>query len=413
MRKKLFIILLIAAALLTACGYVVVEDSDKVTIGSAFGLSAMAEEEKRVSMNTECELPDEQAESDSGASSPFELKSGMRGEEVKALQKLLKAYGFMHGKSDGIFGSQTEKGVINAQTYKEKIDQEEAEMERRERIEKLNMLRKKVINNLSALSIENDSSASVQEADFSMVRISSEKEEERTETNTQAGVCDEKLLLYLKHDFVRYVEPLKKGSKGMDVKRLQTRLYETNYLPGGIDGQFGNDTFLAVKYFQRLNGLKETGIADEKTQLLLFSEEMKKAEKPIYEYKVEISISKQKVYVYKWHYGSYSKLVKTMTCTTGAIDTPTPLGTFKMGGPCGRWYYFKKFDCWAQYASRIVGGILFHSVIYSEKDVSTLRQGTVSALGSRASHGCVRLSVENAQWIYNNIPAGTTCRVYN
>ena len=81
-------------------------------------------------------------------------------------------------------------------------------------------------------------------------------------------------------------------------------------------------------------------------------------------------------------------------------------------GPAGRWYYFKKFNCWAQYGYRIDGPILFHSVLYSEKDESTLRKGSVYALGSRASHGCIRLKVEDAKWIYNNCPAGTTVVVY-
>jgi len=408
MRKKLISILLILAFLLTACGYMVVEDSDKITIGSALGFSAYAEEEIKIeSIDL---VPDETEQEDD---QPLTLKTGMKGDKVKELQSLLKKYGFMKGQADGIFGKQTEAGVENAQNYKEKLDREEAENEKRERIEIIRGMQETAIKNLYALYTEDELSASDMEADFSMVSISEEAEPEKENPKTGKGICDEELLNYLSNDFIRYTQTLKKGSKGEDVKRIQRKLYDANYLPGGVDGQFGNDTFLAVKYFQRLNGLKETGIADEQTQLLLFSDEHKIAEKPIYRYKVEISISKQKVYVYEWNYGSYSKLVKTMTCTTGTTETPTPLGTFKMGGPCGRWYFFKKFDCWAQYASRIVGGILFHSVIYSEKDVSTLRQSTVNALGTRASHGCVRLSVENAEWIYRNIPAGTTCRIYN
>lgn len=408
MRKKLISILLILALLLTACGYMVVEDSDRVTIGSVFGLSAYAEDESvnpSADSMTE-EIPDKKEE-------PFPLKVGTRGEEVKKLQSLLKEYGFMTGHTDGIFGKQTADGVQNAQEYKQKLDREEAEIKKRERIEIIKIMQETARKNLYALYTEDEMSASKMEADFSMMEISVNEEPLKENYESEKGVCDEELLNYLADDFIRYTQTLKKGSKGEDVKRLQRKLVGANYLPGGIDGQYGNDTFLAIKYFQRLNGLKETGIADEKTQMLLFSDDHKIAEKPIYRYKVEISISKQKVYVYEWHYGSYSKLVKTMTCTTGTTETPTPLGTFKMGGPCGRWYYFKKFDCWAQYASRIVGGILFHSVIYSEKDVSTLRQSTVNALGTRASHGCVRLSVENAEWIYRNIPAGTTCRIYN
>jgi lipoprotein-anchoring transpeptidase ErfK/SrfK len=33
-------------------------------------------------------------------------------------------------------------------------------------------------------------------------------------------------------------------------------------------------------------------------------------------------------------------------------------------------------------------------------------------LGINASHGCVRLSLSDAKWIYDNIPSGTTVVVY-
>ena len=65
-----------------------------------------------------------------------------------------------------------------------------------------------------------------------------------------------------------------------------------------------------------------------------------------------------------------------------------------------------------RYAYRIYGPYLFHSVLYSEKDTSTLRQGSVDNLGRPASHGCIRLSVEDAKWLYNNCAAGTTVKIY-
>lgn len=405
MRRKLLIFLLIALALLTACDYMVVEDNKKTTIGSLLIGSAAAEEEKSEDAPLFNEIENE-------SDHRLYLESGMCGEDVKELQALLIKHGFMNGRADGIFGKQTENGVKGAQDYKDEIDREKAEEKRKTILAAIQKAEKRALERLNALTITEDKSALTSQADFSFVNIFKNHPKEDKE-ELKSGACDDLLYDFLKSEITLLTNELKRGDRGLSVRRLQMRLYGMNYLPGGIDGQFGNETFQAVKYFQRLNGIKETGVADENTQKMLFSEECKKAEHPVYRYKVEISISKQKVYVYEWNYGSYSKLVKTMKCTTGAVDTPTPIGSYKMGGPCGRWYYFKKFDCWAQYASRIVGGILFHSVIYSEKDVSTLRHSTVNALGTRGSHGCVRLSVENAEWIYRNIPAGTTCRIYN
>lgn len=213
--------------------------------------------------------------------------------------------------------------------------------------------------------------------------------------------------------FEVYRGDLESGSEGAEVKRLQTRLTQLWYYGIGIDSQYGGATQRAVSYFQQRNSLPETGVADEATQRLLFSAEAIKSDRPATPYKLVVDVSDQRVYAYEWVNGSYTNLVRTMVCSTGLPDTPTPIGTWAAGGACGRWYYFKKFDCWAQYAYRINGPYLFHSVIYSEKDTSTLRQSSVNNLGRRASHGCVRLKVEDAKWIYNNCPANTLVQVRN
>ena len=64
---------------------------------------------------------------------------------------------------------------------------------------------------------------------------------------------------------------LKKGSRGTEVKQLQTELKKLGYYNGKIDGIFGNGTLKAVKAFQRGNGLKEDGIAGQQTQQKLYA----------------------------------------------------------------------------------------------------------------------------------------------
>ena len=224
-------------------------------------------------------------------------------------------------------------------------------------------------------------------------------------------VTDELKAQILSGNFPVYREETSRGSKGDEVLRLQRRLYALLYLEGGIDGDYGGGTESALKYFQKRNKLPETGVADGETQRQLFSAAAVKSDRPKQMYMLKVSVADQRVYAYKWVNGSYTKLARTMICSTGTKSDPTPYGTYSNGGPAGRWYYFEKFDCWAQYAWRFNGPYLFHSVLYSEKDTSTLRQGSVSNLGSRASHGCVRLKVEDAKWIYNNCPTGTTVKV--
>ena len=60
---------------------------------------------------------------------------------------------------------------------------------------------------------------------------------------------------------------LKRGSKGVYVTKLQTRLYQFGYDLGtsGIDGDFGRKTESAVKAFQKDSGLKADGIVGRDT----------------------------------------------------------------------------------------------------------------------------------------------------
>ena len=101
--------------------------------------------------------------------------------------------------------------------------------------------------------------------------------------------------------------------------------------------------------------------------------------------------------------------LKKFKCSTGMDGYDTPTGTYQSGGKVtfGEWYYFADFNCYAKYAYRIVGGILFHSVLYNSSKKGPTGS-SVRALGRKASHGCVRLAEENAKWIFDNCPEGTT-----
>ena len=50
---------------------------------------------------------------------------------------------------------------------------------------------------------------------------------------------------------------------------------------------------------------------------------------------------------------------------------------------------------------------MFHSVLYSTRSESSLKYSSVYNLGRKASHGCIRLSVEDAQWIFENCASRT------
>ena len=68
---------------------------------------------------------------------------------------------------------------------------------------------------------------------------------------------------------------LKTGSRGQEVKDLQSRLQALGYYSGEIDGQYGPGTKEAVTAFQKQNGLDADGMVGQETKSILFSVQAK------------------------------------------------------------------------------------------------------------------------------------------
>ena len=106
--------------------------------------------------------------------------------------------------------------------------------------------------------------------------------------------------------------------------------------------------------------------------------------------------------------GNFNILYRVCPCSPGYA---TPTGTFKtpsktrwgalMGGVMG------------QYCTQITGNFLFHSVYYHSSDPSTLYASAYNQLGTICSHGCVRLTVADAKWIFDNCRLGTSVYIHN
>lgn len=108
-------------------------------------------------------------------------------------------------------------------------------------------------------------------------------------------------------------------------------------------------------------------------------------------------------------YGSKGnwELEKFWICTTGHVTQPTVKGTFKVGSKGLHFGEAKGYTCW--YYTQFYGNYLFHSVLYQPYSKTSIKDGR---LGIKASAGCVRLEIENAEWLYDNIPRGTKVVVY-
>ena len=127
-------------------------------------------------------------------------------------------------------------------------------------------------------------------------------------------------------------------------------------------------------------------------------------------YYITVNRAKCQVMVYaKSETGRYDIPVKTFVCSVGMPGTPTPTGTFTTPAKY-RWHTLMG-PSYGQYCTRIVGGVLFHSVAGSNMTSHNLSAGNYNMLGQPASHGCVRLCVRDAKWIYDNCALGTTVTI--
>ena len=93
-------------------------------------------------------------------------------------------------------------------------------------------------------------------------------------------------------------------------------------------------------------------------------------------------------------------------CADGKPSTPTVRGQYTVAV---KGNYFDSGEARCFYYTQFYGNYLFHSVLYDRKS-GALSDGRV---GMALSHGCVRLKIENAKWIYDNIPSRTKVVVYN
>lgn len=129
-------------------------------------------------------------------------------------------------------------------------------------------------------------------------------------------------------------------------------------------------------------------------------------------YRLEVNCDQNVVNVYeKDENGEYKNCVKVMLCSVG-FATPMS-GTYSLKKYGGWEWKGLQGDVYGQYATQITGNILFHSVPYTEKyNNSSLEYWEYDKLGTPASLGCIRLTVKNAKWIYDNCAAGTKVYFY-
>ena len=104
----------------------------------------------------------------------------------------------------------------------------------------------------------------------------------------------------------------------------------------------------------------------------------------------------------------YTVPFMAMVCSGGS---DTPIGYFAT--PIKYEWRLLSGPCYGQYATRIWGAYLFHSVPYYTQHKDDVEYDQFNQLGTSASLGCIRLAVVDVKWIYDNCPLGTPVIIYD
>lgn len=122
-------------------------------------------------------------------------------------------------------------------------------------------------------------------------------------------------------------------------------------------------------------------------------------------YLILINNAACRVFIFQGSQGNWKPL-HDWVCSPGKPWTPTVRGNYTIGARGTHFGEDKGYTCY--YWTQFYGDYLFHSILYYPYSMR-VQEGE---LGKQLSHGCVRLSIENARWIYDNIPRGTQVYSY-
>jgi hypothetical protein len=120
---------------------------------------------------------------------------------------------------------------------------------------------------------------------------------------------------------------------------------------------------------------------------------------------VDISIDDQTMTVIENYH-----VINKFAVSTGKWDMPTPIGTFYVQNHILD-AYSQPYDLYMPYWMGIGAGYGIHGLPYWKYSWGNVYEG-VDHLGIRVSHGCIRLSVANAEWLYSWAPNGTTVIIH-
>lgn len=117
-------------------------------------------------------------------------------------------------------------------------------------------------------------------------------------------------------------------------------------------------------------------------------------------------VQKQMTYVFKGSNKNWI-LEKEFLCSTGVDNKETIVGYFEVSTKAP-WFFSPKYGQGGKNYVQFKGNYLYHSLPLDNTQTTVLDY----TLGEPASHGCIRLALDESKWLYDNISEGTTVLIF-
>jgi peptidoglycan hydrolase-like protein with peptidoglycan-binding domain len=195
---------------------------------------------------------------------------------------------------------------------------------------------------------------------------------------------------------------LKQGDRSGAVKQLQQRLAELGYRPGEADGVFGAETASAVMAFEKHEGLGRDGVAGPQVQSRMESPQGKGPRSGGSTPRVEVDLDRQIAFVVEA--GGKVTILNVSTGSGETYDVPGG-GTAVAYTPTGRFTVYRKEDGIVEAPL----GSLYKPLYF---DQGWAVHGAASVPGYPASHGCVRTSDDDQDFVSSVLSEGSTVVVH-
>jgi lipoprotein-anchoring transpeptidase ErfK/SrfK len=122
------------------------------------------------------------------------------------------------------------------------------------------------------------------------------------------------------------------------------------------------------------------------------------------DFRIEVDLGRQRLIVFH-----KNEVLKEMICSGGAPESPTPLGEYFTTQKI-EYAWVDRFGVGAYYWIRFFEDYLIHSVPFDENGEMIVEE--YEKLGNPASHGCIRLRLEEAKWLFETLPLGVKVVIY-